>query len=378
MSANHVHIISFDIPYPATYGGVIDVFYSIQALSQAGVAIDLHCFYKGELQHYPQLENLCRKVYYYKRDMSFMQMLRCKPFAVCSRESNELLTNLLQDDAPILFEGLVSCALLSHPALQKRTKIFRESNIEHDYYMALSKAARQLGKKLYLWADAIRLRRFESCVSHAQAILAVAHQDEAHFRTYYPNVPTYYLPSFHPNNEVSIPDGKGRYILYHGNLDVAENYNAAEIILRDIASRLPQIPFILAGRYHHHLLDDIISRTPNATLVANPDSAEMNRLVTDAQIHLLLTEQATGLKLKLLNVLYQGRHVIVNDKMVTGTDVAPLCHIGNNADEIVALCQQYFTHPVSTEDKQLRVATLSAHYDNHTKGQQLIHHIFQS
>lgn len=377
MSVKHLHIISFDIPYPATYGGVIDVFYSIQSLAQAGVVIDLHCFYKGELQHHPQLENLCRKVYYYKRDMSFKQMLRCKPFAVCSRESNELLTNLLQDDAPILFEGLVSCALLSHPALQKRTKIFRESNIEHDYYMALSKAAKQWSKKLYFRADAIRLRRFESCVGHAQAILAVAHQDEAYFRAHYPNVPTYYLPSFHPNNAVTIPEKRGKYILYHGNLDVAENYNAAEIIMRDIAPRMPRVAFVFAGRYHHHLLDDIIASTPNVELIPNPSGEELDALVTGAQIHLLITEQATGLKLKLLNVLYQGRHVIVNDKMVAGTDVAPLCHVGNNADEIVALCQTYYKRPIGVREKRLRVATLAAHYDNATKSQQLIHYIFQ-
>ena len=33
----HLHVIAFDVPYPANYGGVIDVFYRVKALSEAGV-----------------------------------------------------------------------------------------------------------------------------------------------------------------------------------------------------------------------------------------------------------------------------------------------------------------------------------------------------
>ena len=377
MNKRHLHIVSFDIPFPATYGGVIDVFYSIQALSEAGVAIDLHCFYKGELHHYSELEKLCQNVHYYERDMSFHQMLHRWPFAVSSRQSSELLTNLLKDNSPILFEGLVSCALLAHPALRNRDKFFRESNIEHDYYFALCRAARNWGNKLYYLADAIRLRPFESCVQYAKGIFAVAHQDEAHFQQKYPAIETHYIPSFHPDSTVAIPEGLGEYILYHGNLDVSENYNAARIIMTEIAPRLPQIAFIFAGRYHNSLLDNLIRQTPNVTLIANPDNAKMDELVRNAQIHLLLTEQATGLKLKLLNVLYKGRHIVVNDKMVTGTDVASLCHIGTTYDELARLCQEYFTLPVSAEDKRQRTQVLNMYYNNDTLCQKLINGIFK-
>jgi hypothetical protein len=43
----HLHIISFDVPYPANYGGVIDVFYKLKNLHKAGVKIILHCFEYG-------------------------------------------------------------------------------------------------------------------------------------------------------------------------------------------------------------------------------------------------------------------------------------------------------------------------------------------
>ena len=43
----HLHIISFDVPWPADYGGVIDVFYKVKALHDIGVKVHLHCFTYG-------------------------------------------------------------------------------------------------------------------------------------------------------------------------------------------------------------------------------------------------------------------------------------------------------------------------------------------
>ena len=73
-----------------------------------------------------------------------------------------------------------------------------------------------------------------------------------------------------------------------------------------------------------------INKYKNIELIANPDETQMNNLIEKAQIHTLYTEQATGLKLKLLNVLFKGRFVLCNDKMVSGT--------GLNANESLFIC----------------------------------------
>ena len=36
-----IHVVSFDIPYPADYGGVIDVYFKLKALAQLGIKIHL-------------------------------------------------------------------------------------------------------------------------------------------------------------------------------------------------------------------------------------------------------------------------------------------------------------------------------------------------
>ena len=125
-----IHIISFDVPYPPNYGGVIDVFYKLKALHKAGVKIHLHCFEYGRGVK-KELEEFCVSVHYYPRKTGFLQHFSFVPFIIKSRASNELVQNLIKVPAPILMEGLHTCALLKNDQLSTIFKIFRESNIEH-------------------------------------------------------------------------------------------------------------------------------------------------------------------------------------------------------------------------------------------------------
>lgn len=358
----HLHIICFDNPFPPSYGGAIDVFYRVKALSEAGVSITLHCYYKGDLHRAEALESLCLTVYYYPRKTGLMQHLSGRPYGVKSRSDKQLLRRLLEDQDPILFEGLVSCDLMSHPALRNRRKLFRECNIEHDYYHALGKASHSLWKKLFYHLEAWRLKRFERNVRYATEIWALSHQDEAYFRATYPQVVTRYVPCAHGHTEVRIPEGLGQpYILYHGNLAVEENEKAALYILRHLENDLP-LPLIIAGKAPSARLRRIIAEHKRVQLVENPDSEQMEQLIRDARIHLLITFQATGIKLKLLNVLYNGRHIIVNPLMVAGTDYAPLCHIGHDDAQLISLCNSYAHCPVTQEECRQRETLLTHQY----------------
>lgn len=42
-----LHIVSFHIPIPQNYGGVIDIYYKVKALHDIGVKVILHCFEYG-------------------------------------------------------------------------------------------------------------------------------------------------------------------------------------------------------------------------------------------------------------------------------------------------------------------------------------------
>ena len=120
MSEKHLHIISFDIPYPPNYGGVIDVFYKIKTLSGLGVKIHLHCIEYPGRERSKELDKHCVEVHYYKRKTGVFSAISFKPYIVSSRRSDEMITRLLQDDYPILFEGLHSCYYLNDSRIKDR------------------------------------------------------------------------------------------------------------------------------------------------------------------------------------------------------------------------------------------------------------------
>ena len=82
-----IHVVSFDIPFPADYGGVMDIFYKIRALSEAGLAITLHCFQYRDRQPQAELEKYCTHVYYYRRAETPLSILNAQPYITRSRAS---------------------------------------------------------------------------------------------------------------------------------------------------------------------------------------------------------------------------------------------------------------------------------------------------
>ncbi|MFN8231410.1 MAG: glycosyltransferase family 1 protein [Bacteroidia bacterium] len=317
--SKHINIVAFDVPFPANYGGVIDVYYKIVELQKQNIKVHLHCFKYGRNEA-SELENICEKVYYYNRNNSLINQFSFLPFTVKSRLNKTLLNNLLSNNYPILFEVLHTCYLLKASALKNRFKIYRHSNIEHDYYNALAKGESNWLKKIYFKIEAIKLKSFEKIVQHAQLILTVNKKDTLYFKTKYPKVKTEYLPSFHAFNQINLSTFLKNQILFHGNLSVSENYNAAIWIINEIVSKTNN-EFIFAGLNPNQKLVELINKTKNCKLITNPNETDLQNLIKESFINILYTHQATGLKLKLLNVLYNANTIICNSKMIEGTDI---------------------------------------------------------
>ncbi len=360
-----LNIISFDVPFPANYGGVIDVYYKLVWLKKAGVKVYLHCFTYGRAEA-KELEALCEKVYYYKRATGFFANLSSLPYTVKSRQSKELENNLLQNDFPILFEVLHTCYLLCDERFKNRKKIYRHSNIEHDYYLHLSKSERNIFKKFYLRIEAKKLKRFEKIVAFADVILAVNENDAAYFKRNYPKLETFYLPSFHPNEEVNIKPGRGNYILYNGNLSISENYESALWLIENVFCDVLQ-KVIIAGMNPPAFLKKSIEGYSHIELIENPSSEKMDELIENAQVHCLHTFQATGLKLKLLNVLFRGRFVICNPKMVVGTHIIggekDGIYISNTPEHFVDLMNKLMDADLKSEIIEARKESLEVYFN---------------
>ena len=110
--------------HPITVGWWM-CFLKSKALSEAGADIHLHCFHHDRAEA-SELSRLCASVHYYPRH-NYLPLT--KPHIVGSRNSPQLLHNLLVRDSPILFEGLHTCFYLADERLKHRRKFVRMHNI---------------------------------------------------------------------------------------------------------------------------------------------------------------------------------------------------------------------------------------------------------
>ena len=359
-SDNHIHIVSFDIPCPVNYGGVIDVFFKLKALAERGFKVHMHCFEYGR-ERSERLEALCETTRYYKRDMSFSNFFNKKPYIVTSRISEELIQDLLKDDYPIILEGLHTCGVLLDHRMQGRKIFVRTHNVEHEYYQYLAETEKNLRKKLFLKMEARKLRRFEPILAKATGILAISNKDYEYFKQKYDNV--YLIPAYAGFDKVDVLEGQGDFVLYHGKLDISENYHAAEFLIKEVFKGTG-IKLKIAGMNPPHYLVKLIDNEPNIELIENPEDDVLQELIRNAQINILVTAQSTGLKLKLLNALFNGRYCVVNDKMVEGLDINDLCIVANSAVEMKTVVADLMTKPFVEEQVEIRKSRMDAFYNS--------------
>jgi hypothetical protein len=362
LKKSSLHIISFDIPFPANYGGVIDVFHKIRALHRAGVNVHLHC-YAYNREPAEELGQYCTTVQYYPRNTGWRTNLGLTPYIVSSRMSQELAKNLLKDNHPILFEGLHTCGIMADTRLKERFMIYRESNIEHHYYYHLFKAEKHPGKKMFFLAESLRLKLFQRVLRHASVILAVSTKDADYLSGVFPSKRVVYLPSFHSGDEVQILPGKGNYALYQGKLSVSENSSAAGYLISRVwENSFPEL--VIAGLDPPGWLRRMASQHTNIRIVQNPADNEMYRLIREAQINIMVTFQQTGLKLKLLNALFNGRFCLVNSGMVAGTSLKELCSIADTPSGMKEELQRLFALEFTQNHIIDRQSFLQKHYSN--------------
>lgn len=360
MLGKELNVISFDVPSPPSYGGVVDIFYKLQALHKQGVEIHLHCYQYGRGSA-ADLKKICKTVTYYPRRTFRNPFYGKLPYIVATRNSTAMIENLNKNDFPILFEGLHCCYYLNHETLKDRIKIVRTHNIEHDYYKNLEMVEDSFFKKYFFRLESERLKKFENNLKHATVVAAISPNDYKYFHKHYKNA--VYLPAFHPNKEVSISEGKGKYLLYHGNLGVGENDEAALFLVKNVFSELPY-PVTIAGNNPSLALKTEIEKYKNITLSDKVKSNQILSLIKNAHINVLPTFQSTGIKLKLINSLFIGRHCIVNDKMVKNTGLESLCIKANKPTEFIKSITKAWSKEFTQSDIQDRKAVLHEQFTN--------------
>ena len=357
-----INLVSFDVPYPPNYGGIINIFNTIRWLKKSNIEVLLHCFEYDNNPQTLELQKYCKEVIYYSRTKSIIQIFSKTPFITLSRKNDTLLKNLLTNDFPILFEGIHCCYYIDNEHLNSRKKILRVHNIEWQYYLELSKQESNLLKKAFLYLEYFKLKKYESIVQYADLVLSVNYNENSFFKQFNTNV--VHFPCLHNNDEINILEGKGNYVLYHGSLNVIENEVAVLWLIENVCSKLPHISFIIAGKKPSNKLLKIIESIDNVVLKSNLSLKEMDQLIQNAQIIILFSHQNTGIKLKLIDTLFKARFCVANENIVFGTEVENTYFLAHTPSEFINQIEQLFDKELTVEMIEQRKEILQNKFNN--------------
>ena len=348
------------------------MFYKLKYLSEQGHRIHLHTFgynHRNTPENINALKPFCKSIEIYPRKSAFCAFFSRYPYIIISRYNKTLLRNLRKDSAPILFEGLHTTYYLKFKDIQQRSTIVRSHNIEHSYYRHLGYSTKNPIKKLYFFSESIKLFFFKHILSKAGAVAAITQNDKEEITSINPN--TFYLPPFFSfQADTSIEDEP--YILYHGNLSVPENEKAVLWLINNVFSKTTTIRIVIAGMLPHKRLYEATKKYKHIEIVDSPSNKKMEDLIRRARINLLYSFQNTGIKLKLLHVLFSGKHCIVNTKIVQNTNLSELCIVADKPSEISYAIKSLFPIPFLPERKQERLKTLYQTFDFEKETKKLI------
>lgn len=75
---------------------------------------------------------------------------------------------------------------------------------------------------------------------------------------------------------------------------------------------------------------------------------------------------STGVKLKILHALFNGRHVLVNPKAIKGTNLKIICEEAETADDFIKLIKILYQEPFEDFDIERRSKLLGRDFNNQT------------
>lgn len=343
-----LHIVCLDAPSPPDYGGAIDMHFKIKALAAIGHPIVLHYFSYRPGRGTDGLEGNCETIYTYDRKFLAQSLPLLRPYIVGSRISSELIGRLNKHDEPVLLEGF-HCAGLLPFLVNPQRSVVRVHNDEASYYRHLAATEASLFRRLYFSLESRLLHNFQRNLDKLTRLACLSETDQDQLRNMYGFRNTSFVPCFLPWQMVAGKVGRGNFCLYHGNLQVAENEQAAIWLIEEVF-RSTNFQLVVAGKNPPKRLLSVAAHQKNVIVQQNPSIAEIDALVKEAHINVLPSLNNTGVKLKLLNALYNGRHCLTNFNGVKGSGIATGVTVAETpADwkrEIELLMTQQFSEAV--------------------------------
>jgi hypothetical protein len=365
-----IHIVSLVLPWPTNYSGAVDIFYRIQALHQQGAQVHLHCLCEP-VPIPPQIAEICASVTCYPTKFNWQTLSFSLPYTVRLRASAALTKRLLQDEYPIIFEGINACHFLYFNNCANRNIYIRLHAVKHVDYAKLAKRETNIVKRLYYKFESGSYIRFKQKIAHKTIILSLNNNDVEVYKNFGAKE-VHWVPFFNRQQKPgNITPTQGSYCLYHGDLTLKENITVVEWLIKHIFCD-DSLPFVVAGKSPSKELVNKIYKNNSNCVIESPTDEELDDLIQKAQINIVPTMRYSGINYNLIQSLFLGKHCLTNKQAVNGIGLAQLCHVVDQPELLKQTIQNLFTTTISATEIENRQQVLSTVYNNQVNGNKLI------
>ena len=294
------------------------------------------------------MEKYCYRIYSYNRVNGIGAFSLMKPYIVKSRINKLLIERLNEDDHQIILEGIHCSGVI--PYLNNSTRlVIRMHNDESHYYKQLAGSERNLFKKCYYIWESSLLKRHQKKLNRDIPLACLSLADIKQFKEVYKFNNLQFIPCFIPWQLIKSKTGKGSFCLYHGNMGISENIAAALWLIRNVFNKA-SIPLVIAGKNIPGVVYKASRGINHINLINNPTIGELETLVFEAHVHIIPSMNDTGVKLKLLHALTEGRFTITKSRGLRGSGVSTGVHIADTSQQTLEYIQKLFEREFTNND----------------------------
>ncbi|QXP59907.1 hypothetical protein [Olleya sp. HaHaR_3_96] len=298
----------------------------------------------------------------YKRKTNLFIHFSRIPFIVKSRTCNKLTEKLIEIGFPILYEGLNSTRTLDLMSRKGIKTFVRLHNIEHNYYKNIGKLEDSFFKKIYYLFEAYRLKKYQSVLKNADILFTISPKENIYFSSLFNNV--VYLPVFQSKKEL-LKTESSQFCLFHGDLRLSDNIRAAEFLISFFSVKTDK-KLVIASSFENLVLNLKIKKSANIVFEKIEFLSDLELLFSKTAVHILLSYQSSGIKLKLLNSLFTDSYVLSNHKIIEGTELETCCELFETEEDLLLLINKLYGLKISLEERVNRLNRLKAFNTNNS------------
>jgi hypothetical protein len=383
-----ITIVADEFPFPPVHGGRLDVWRQLLAIAEAGLEVQLICWYHDKTES-AQLDEATREVTRVVADLVSIPLktglrakcltlarLRRYPFYVAIRMLTKCewlsVPKRVREFAPslILLESIYGGELAQGLAQRLSLPLaVRTQNVEHKYIPRQARLANDWRTRLRLRLTALHLKKFEmALLRQSRHFFDISISDLQYWRDRGLTHGTW-LPPFATMQPANGVEEATYDVVFLGNLYMPSNVEAVTWFIANVfpqvRSARPGTTLLIAGRAPTAAVRRACESFENVILKPNPVNAMQlyarGRVLINPALH------ASGVSMKSLEMLQVMRPIVSTPQGVQGlpADVQNLFRVARNGQEFAAAVVVCLIAPEI--DRNERAAVLDRYFGRSAK-----------